>query len=113
MKGFNLGETYAYCTSVWSEAKPVANFEIKKEQLNDVITIISSYELKFKTSPSKWKEDRVEVWIYKYYHLGLIIDEILKFGSELSTYHHWVLGKLFGYSEKAIEEFLERINEEE
>jgi len=50
-----------------------------------------------------WKE----VWVYKHPHIGFVIE---KTGRQPATaFEHWVLGKVFGYSEEAIADYLLRL----
>jgi hypothetical protein len=50
-----------------------------------------------------WKE----VWLYKQPHVGFIIEKTD--GQPATAFEHWVLGKLFGYSEEAIADYLLRL----
>lgn len=45
-----------------------------------------------------------EFWLYRYAHLNGVIDNVSR--KPATAHEHWVLGKLFGYSEEAIADFL-------
>jgi hypothetical protein len=56
-----------------------------------------------------WRADSLatgwtEFWLYRYPHLDRVIDCVPR--KPATAYEHWVLGKLFGYSEEAIADFL-------
>lgn len=56
-----------------------------------------------------WRADGLatgwtEFWLYRHPHLSRVIDCMPR--KPATAYEHWVLGKLFGYSEEAIADFL-------
>lgn len=57
-----------------------------------------------KTYKEKLSDGWYSLWIYKSNHILEIIKKVPR--EPKSVYDHWVLGKLFGYTEEAIEDFL-------
>jgi hypothetical protein len=47
------------------------------------------------------------VWVFREAHVGFVIQQTAK--QPATAFEHWVLGKLFGYSEDAIADYLLRI----
>lgn len=98
-----------YVEQVKNGAKPVAlmslqaryideaeQFVKERTNLNVYIENIDGYD--------EWKN----VYIYKHDFMLEIIKKMPE--KPNSIYDHWVLGKLFGYSDEAIKEFVERKN---
>ena len=75
---------------------------IQSRYEKEVKSIINGYGLNCYVE--KLAEDWLTIWIYK---LPFIL-EVIKSTPQApkTTFDHWVLGKLFGYSEEAIQEFI-------
>lgn len=86
--------------------KPCSLQTIKHQEVCQVEEIIKREGLYLYTQ--SLSDEWVAVYIYKYPHILNVIQ-----GSPdapISSYDHWVLGKLFGYDEQSIHEFLEDKN---
>lgn len=93
-------ETYCYLIG---KGKPSAMLPIQTRYTETAKEIIHAHKL------SHYIEDLADgwkvLWIYKDKYL---IDIIKKMPEKPNTvYDHWVLGKIFGYSDEAIREFIE------
>lgn len=95
------GQLEAYCMMV-ERGKPAANLPIQSRYAEEAISIIKRHGLKYIKNPLSdgWEE----IWVYKYPHIGDIIRVLPQVPK--TAFDHWVNGKLFGYSEEAIHEFL-------
>lgn len=102
MNEFLKGQIYTYCELV-DRGKPAAIISVQDRYLIEAIEIIKSNKLNFLVEELSegWKT----LWIYK----DKYIQEIIKKMPEKpkTIYDHWVLGKIFGYSDEAIKSFLE------
>jgi hypothetical protein len=126
VKSYFAGEIENLCYMVDKEVKPCAlsGFSIMFDDEKNIDTIdrtplykIENYiknhypNLKFytkevvTTNSKNKKELHFKVYIYKYPHLENVIKNIPK---EPKDVRHWYMGKLFGYSDNMIEEFLNR-----
>lgn len=78
------------------------------EKLKEIEKMVKSYDLHFayyKKKTEEWEDhERADIWIYKYPHQGHIIKMIANDESYYSK--EWIVGKLLGYGDEAMEEFL-------
>ncbi|MGG1155118.1 hypothetical protein ABE237_15750 [Brevibacillus formosus] len=95
------GEVTAYCYMV-HRGKPAAMIPFQEKYREDVITFVTTQELKVYTEPLA--EGWFTLWIYKHPHILDVIQSVPQVPT--SVFDHWILGKLFGYEESAIQEFL-------
>lgn len=103
LSGELLGRLRVYCEMV-QRGKPAAMFPIQARYANEAKTIIQSYGLH--EYLEKLAEGWLTLWIYKFPHILEVIKSVPQAPS--TAYDHWVLGKLFGYSEEVIHEFIWR-----
>jgi hypothetical protein len=83
--------------------KPCSVQTIKQHEVSEIEKIIKSEGLYLHSQPLT--DEWAVVYIYKHPHILNVIQ-----GSPdtpITAYDHWVLGKLFGYDEQSIQEFLE------
>lgn len=104
MNDYLDGQIEAYCYMV-KNGKPAAMLPIQERYIDDAIekvTSISNLNTFIEELSDGWRV----LWIYNYPH----IKEIIKSSQQApdTLFNHWVLGKLFGYSEEAINEYLIR-----
>lgn len=100
--GINRGEIGAYCYMV-KRGKPAAMIPIQERYAPEAISLIEKHEL---NSYTEWlSEGWKTLWIYKYPHILEVIKSVPQAPS--AVFEHWLLGKLFGYEEAAIHEFIE------
>ncbi|MGY3717172.1 hypothetical protein ACWE42_16800 [Sutcliffiella cohnii] len=85
--------------------KPASSIAIQERFIDDVITLVDSYNLFQYIEPlyEGWKT----IWIYRYSHILEVIKESPQVPK--TKYDHWVLGKLFGYDEASIQDFLTKL----
>lgn len=101
--GLNRGEIDTYCYLV-QRGKPAAMLSVQKRYLDEAIALVSElHRLMFYTE--KLTEDWGVLWIYRYPHILEVIKSLPQVPN--TVVDHWLLGKLFGYEEIAIQEFLE------
>lgn len=93
-----------YCEGVKLGTKPAAMMSIQTRYQVEATEVVETYGIKCYIEDveedSIWKV----LWIYKYDYLLDVIKQMPKHPN--SKYDHWVLGKLFGYSDEAIKNFL-------
>lgn len=90
-----------YCYQVRT-SKPVANIAIQNRYIDEAKRIINENKLRYfiEFLSVNWSS----LWIYKKDFMLEIIKALPD--NPNCVYDHWVLGKAFGYSDEAIEEFL-------
>jgi spore cortex formation protein SpoVR/YcgB (stage V sporulation) len=92
----------AYCYMV-SRGKPAAVLAIQNRYSVEINSIVKSFQ-GLKTYEQFLSEGWISLWIYK---KDFMLEIIKSLPEEPKTiYDHWVLGKVFGYSDEAIEEFI-------
>ncbi|GAH07644.1 unnamed protein product [marine sediment metagenome] len=107
MNEFIEGEINNYCEAVSMGCKPCAMFPIQDRYVEEVKKIIDGKAL-FVYAEFLYP-NWTTVWIYKREFMLDVIKKILTlFPPEKpnTIFDHWILGKAFGYSDEAIEEFL-------
>ena len=92
---------HSYCYQI-KTGKPVANVALQNRYIKEAKQIISKNGLKYFTEflSDGWST----LWIFKKDFMLEIIKALPDKPS--SIFDHWVLGKAFGYSDEAIEQFL-------
>ncbi|WBL16857.1 hypothetical protein [Sutcliffiella sp. NC1] len=82
--------------------KPASSIAVQERFISDVTELVDSYNLFHYTESlyDGWKT----IWIYRYPHILEVIKESPQVPK--TKYEHWVLGKLYGYDETSIQEFL-------
>lgn len=115
MNEFVQGEIDKYCESVLTGCKPCAMFPIQDRYVEEAKTIISKFSKSAKVSKTlfvyteSFYKDWTAVWIYKKKFMLEVIKKIITlFPPEKpeTAFDHWALGKAFGYSDEAIEEYI-------
>lgn len=91
-----------YCYLV-KTGKPTVMIPIQDRYINEALKIINKESLiaYIQDLSEGWKT----LWIYKDKYLLEIIKNMPE--KPKTAYEHWVLGKIFGYSDEAIREFIE------
>ncbi len=83
--------------------KPAALILIQERYLEDAKNVVEQ-EYKLKTYCKKLADGWISLWIYKHEYILEVIKKVPQ--KPEGVFEHWVLGKLFGYSEEAIESYL-------
>ncbi|MCG8401384.1 MAG: hypothetical protein MJA84_07275 [Firmicutes bacterium] len=91
-----------YCQMV-KTGKPVASMALQERYVESAIALITK-EYELKACVESLAEGWVTLYIYKYSHIPEVIKSIPQ--APKTVFDHWLLGKLFGYEEVAIQEFL-------
>ncbi|KOA19343.1 hypothetical protein CLHOM_24490 [Clostridium homopropionicum DSM 5847] len=92
-----------YCEFV-KRGKPTAMIAIQNRYVDDAIKIVTKiYNLN--TYIENLSEGWKILWIYKDNYMLDIIKEMPE--QPKTVYEHWVLGKIFGYSDESIKTFIE------
>jgi len=95
-----------YCYLV-QRGKPSAMLQVQNRYVNEAMEIVEGYEDLYyinKYLSDGWRE----FWIYRKPFMSEVIKSLPE--KPKTIYDHWLLGKAFGYSDEAIEEY---INKEE
>lgn len=97
-----FGELEALCYMVARGGKPAANIALQDRYLAGARTLIERHGLRSYTEDLEpgWKT----VWVYRFPHILDVIQTVRQ--APRTVFDHWVLGKLFGYSEEAIQAFV-------
>ncbi len=105
---FLWGQFDIYCQDVKREVKPLALLSVQDRYVSRVVDYVTNKEGLF-----VYTEDIAEGWsavyIYKYDFLKDVILELPS--SPQTAYEHWILGKVFGYSDNEIANFIGRQEE--
>ncbi len=107
MNSFVIDEIKKYAFLINKGLKPAANLPIQERYADEAAKFVVSLGLSSLIEPLS--EGWVQLWLFKYNHMLDVIKELPQ--APKSTYDHWILGKVFGYTEESISEFLERVNE--
>jgi hypothetical protein len=95
------GEITAYCYMV-QRGKPAALLPVQERYKTEMTTLVEEYGLKAYVEPLT--DGWFSLWIYRYPHVLEVIKSVPQ--APKTVLDHWMLGKLFGYEESAIHEFL-------
>lgn len=101
------GKLDTYCEMVIT-GKPCAMLPVQKRYVVSALEIIQNYKLQGCSEPLS--KNWITLWIYKKKFMIDIIKELPN--KPTTTYDHWVLGKTFGYSDEAIEEYIKKREED-
>lgn len=99
-----VGELATQAILISRDVRPAAMEAVQDRYLDEARAIAKNHGLRLLAYDLSvgWKE----VWIYKHPHVGLVIDRTSR--QPANGFEHWVLGKLFGYSEQSIADYLLR-----
>ena len=100
---FVKGQVSAYCEMV-QRGKPSAILPIQNRYVAELRRYIES-QYGLYAYAEELAEEWTTLWIYKDSHILKIIQN-LPYKPE-TVFDHWVLGKIFGYSDEAIRQYLE------
>jgi len=84
--------------------KPAASMALQERYVEQAITITKDDNLN--SYVENLAEDWVTFWIYKYTHILEVIKATPQ--TPKTTFDNWLLGKLYGYDEVSIDEFVRR-----
>lgn len=98
-----IGRLGVYCYMV-KKGKPAAMLPIKTKYLESVKELIRERQLEFHVE--NLTKDWYKLWIYKHSHILEVIKALQQ--EPETTFDHWVLGKLFGYSEESIGDYISK-----
>lgn len=98
----NEAELLTYCQLV-KRGKPAASIPLQEKHLEAALKIVRQ-EGELLTHTENLSDGWITFWVYRYPH----ILEIIKSSPQApnTVYDHWILGKLFGYEEAAIQDFI-------
>jgi len=98
-----LGEIETLCYMVKRGAKPAALVPVQSRYIKILADFIEK-DWGLNIHAEQLSDGWHSLWIFKYSHILDVIKSLPKVPS--TPFDHWVLGKLFGYSEEAIQEHL-------
>lgn len=103
MNQFLKGQLTSYCYMV-KRGKPAAVLPIQDRYLDRAQKLAEKEDLNTYTEElyEGWKA----LWLYKYPHILEVIKRTQQ--NPKSKLDHWVSGKLFGYDEHSIHEFIKK-----
>jgi hypothetical protein len=99
----NKGEIETYCYMV-QRGKPAAMVPVQERYLEEVVALVKRLP-SLKVYIERLDKGWATLWIYKYPHILEVIKSVPQVPN--TVFDHWALGKLFGYEEAAILEFIE------
>ena len=93
--------THAY---MCIKGKPTSVVSVQTRYIKKAIDVVKSHNLKYHIK--KLADGWCELWMYD----NPIMKEIIECTPDkpASNYDHWILGKLFGYSDEKIFEFMNK-----
>ncbi len=100
---FVKGQVSVYCDMI-QRGKPSAILPIQNRYADELQRYIES-EYGLHVYTEKLTEEWTTIWIYKDSHMLEVIQSLPH--EPETIFYHWVLGKIFGYSDKAIRQYLE------
>lgn len=98
----NREELMVYCQLV-KRGKPAAVIPLQERHLEEALEIVESTE-GLSTYTDRLSEGWISFWVYQYPHILEVIRNAPQ--APKTAYDHWLLGKLFGYDEMSIQEFI-------
>ncbi len=97
-----MDDILMYCEFV-KRGKPAANLPLQERLIESALKIahgVDGVQTYIEDLDAGW----VTFWIYKHPHILDVIKAVPQVPK--TAYDHWVLGKLFGYEEVAIGEYI-------
>ena len=106
------GEVFILCYLVERGAKSAAVTTIYVDAIESTLIYINTNHPKLKVIEEKVSNDISNLWIYKLPHTAKVIDFILSRRKPITNdyINDWMMGKLFGYSDTAIEAFFNGVD---
>ncbi|AWP28797.1 hypothetical protein [Paenibacillus sp. Cedars] len=98
----NREELSVYCLLV-KRGKPAAVIPLQERYLEEAMKIVESTE-GLLTHADRLSEGWISFWVYQYPHILEVIKNAPQ--APKTAYDHWLLGKLFGYDERTIQEVI-------
>jgi hypothetical protein len=108
--GYYTGICFAYCESVKSGCKPGALLMAPLDCKDRIIAEVRRHDLYF------WQSPRPDDWIDLYIFANPFYQQIISKLNEIKKPEiiaHWISGKLFGYSDTAILDWITSISQRE
>ncbi len=100
---FVKGQVSVYCEMI-KRGKPSAILPIQNRYVDELQSYIES-EYGLYVYTETLTEEWNNIWIYKDSHMLKIIQSLPH--EPETEFDHWVLGKMFGYSDEAIRQYIE------
>jgi len=104
-QGDTLGRILTYCECVRTETKLLAEALVNRRDIDWVEKLIAD-EGCLCIIDRAHSEDYVEVHLFKHLWIKQILEERKREDAPKIALNNWITGKLFGYSDNAIAEFL-------
>ncbi|GMQ59794.1 hypothetical protein AN1V17_41940 [Vallitalea sediminicola] len=101
------GELNAYCYEVSKGTKPVALMQPKTIYVDKIVEYINQQKLNARVETVKGYPEWSIVYIFKDEYLLEVIENVPETPNNI--YDHWVLGKLFGYSDAEIRNYVTKL----
>ncbi len=97
-------EIDTYCFLVRTRCKPAAALAVQQRFIASAIQHVAFFDTGLQVYTEELADGWVTLWIYKFSHILEVIKSLPQ--APETSFDHWVLGKLFGYSEDSIAEYL-------
>lgn len=101
------GQLNAYCYEVEKGTKPVALILVKTIYVDEIKQCVEEHSLRVKVKEVNEYPEWSSAYIFKDKYLGKVIENAPEEPS--SIYDHWILGKLFGYSDAEIKAYVSKL----
>ena len=106
--GFVMGQTSAYIEQVLAGAKLAAQIGCSKEHVQEVINAAGRDGCRCIVEDREY--GRVAVWIFRSPFVRALIEEFSRNATPPTAAGVWAMGKLFGYSDDAVGDYLQQHN---
>ena len=106
IKGFLAGQVVAYCERVNTGSSLAAQLGCAKRYVDKLVRLIAQEGCKSLVEPHE--PDRVAIWIYRDELVKHLIDQARSGPDSPTERDMWSTGKLFGYADREVVNFIER-----
>ncbi|MFH1539007.1 MAG: hypothetical protein ABIH66_08595 [bacterium] len=103
---WTMGKISAQAELVKRGVRPVAEITVHKDCFQAAIEEVERFNLYTRCIPKG--ENHTEIYLFQHSHLGNVVEYLNDNQESSEIFFAWCCGKLFGYSEYQIGEFIER-----
>lgn len=90
--------------------KPCSKILVHAENVETFQAVVQKEGVYSYTKPSLTSESWTALWIFKHKHMLQVINKLPD--NPETPFDHWLLGKAFGYSDEAIMEFINEVQQD-
>lgn len=103
---WEIGRLGEHLVLVKNDVRPIAHVSVRFECYGEIKIILDRENIKYIVAPQG--ETHLAIYLYKYSHLAEVIRHHLGLPAKEKIVEAWFNGKMFGYSEVAIAEYINR-----